>query len=263
MAVHPTAIVSPGAELGRDVEIGPYCVIGSQVRLGDRVRVGPHVVIEGRTTIGEAGEVHAFAVVGGMPGHLRDRGEGTELVIGKNVTIREHVSLHRGTKLGAGKTRIGDDCAFLANSHVGHDCDVGNGVLLVNGAVLAGHVHVEDFVTFGGLAGVHQFVRIGTMAMIAGAAVPTQDIPPYCMAQGDRARLLGLNEIGLERRGLSGETVQALRRVYRLVFRSGLRREEALARARVDFAGVREAMHFVEFVAASKRGVARHGRGQA
>jgi UDP-N-acetylglucosamine acyltransferase len=240
--IHPTAVIDPGAKLGRDVSIAAYAVIESGVTLGDGC------------------VVHSFADLGGPPGHVKDKGEGTALEVGPRCTIREYVSLHRGSKVGTGRTVIGADCYFMTGSHVGHDCRVGNGVVMTNYAVLGGHCEVEDFAIFGGLAGVHQYCRIGTMAMVAGAAIVVQDIPPYCMAEGNRARLAGLNEVGLERRGLPAETIKALRQAYRLVFRTPGTRADLLSRARQELAAMKEAVHFLDFIAASKRGVARHGR---
>jgi UDP-N-acetylglucosamine acyltransferase len=260
MSIHALAVVDPGAKLGRNVSIGAFSVIGGDVTLADDVRVGPHVVIDGRTSVGAGTEILPFAMVGAQPGHLKDRGEGTELVIGARVSIREGASLHRGTKLGSGRTVLGDDCTFFAHSHVGHDCVVGNGVLLTNGSYLGGHVQVDDFAIFGGGAVVHQHCRIGTMVMVEGNCAIPLDIPPYCIAAGHRARLVGLNEIGLRRRGVAAEAVRMLRETYRLVFRSSLPREEAVALSRGEFGAVPECARFLDFLAASKRGITRHGR---
>jgi UDP-N-acetylglucosamine acyltransferase len=260
VSIHPTAVIDPKARVGAGVSIGAYSVVGPDVTLADGVRVGPHVVIEGRTSVGADTEILPFSMVGAPPGHLRDRGEGTELVIGARVSVREGVSLHRGTRLGSGKTVIGDECTFLAHSHVGHDCELGRGVLLTNGSYLGGHVHVEDFALLGGGAVVHQHCRLGTMAMIEGNCGVPLDVPPYCLAAEHRARLMGLNAVGLRRRGIQPEAIQALREVYRLVLRSGLPRQEALSLARSDYGGFAECLRFLDFVAASKRGVLRHGR---
>jgi UDP-N-acetylglucosamine acyltransferase len=260
MSIHPTAVVDPKAKVDRGVSIGAYSVVGPEVTLCEGVRIGPHVVIDGRTTIGADSEVFPFAMVGAQPGHLKDRGEGTELVIGARVSVREGVSLHRGTKVGSGRTVIGDECTFFAHSHVGHDCVLGKGVLLTNGSYLGGHVHVDDFAILGGGAVVHQHCRLGTMVMVEGNCGIPLDIPPYCIAAEHRARLVGLNEIGLRRRGVNAESVRALREVYRLLLRSNLSREEALTTARSEFGSVPECARFLDFVASSKRGVARHGR---
>ena len=240
--IHATAIVDPAAKLGKGVLVGPYAVI------------------EGGVTLGDGCDVHPFARVGGPPGHVKDKGEGCTLEVGPRTVIREHVTLHRGSKVGTGRTVIGSDCYFMTGSHVGHDCRVGNGVILTNGAVLGGHCEVEDFAIFGGLAGVHQYCRIGTMAMVAGAAILVQDVPPYCMAAGNRARLAGLNEVGLERRGVPADSIKSLRKAYRILFRTAGKREELLAKARAELGAVKEVAHFLDFIGAAKRGIARHGR---
>ncbi len=261
MSIHPTAVVDPKAELARDVSVGPYAVIGAGVRLGERVRIGPHVVIDGRTTIGADSEVFPFAMLGAAPGHLKDRGEGTELIIGARVSIREHVSLHRGTNVGTGRTVIGDECTILSHAHVGHDCAIGKGVLITNAVLLAGHVELADHVVIGGNSVVHQHCRMGTLSMLGGLSGIGVDVPPYCLASGVRAGLFGLNEVALERRGMPSGTIQALRSAYRTIFRSGMRREEAVRKAREDCPHVAEVQHFVQFIEASKRGLSRHGRG--
>jgi len=259
--IHATAAVDAKAKVGSDVHIGAYAVVGPEVTLADGVRVGAHVVIDGRTTIGPATEILPFAMVGAPPGHLKDRGEGTELVIGARCSLREHVSVHRGSKVGTGRTVIGDETTLFAHAHVGHDGRLGRGVLLTNGAMLGGHVEIGDFAILGGAAVVHQFVRIGTMAMIEGHCGVGMDVPPYCLAAGHRVRLVGLNEIGLERRGVSAEAVLSLRAAYRTVFRSGIRRAQALEKARAAGGSVKEVAHFLDFIAGGKRGIARHGRG--
>jgi len=224
-------------------------------------RVHPSAIVEAGTTLGEGVVVHPFAVLGGPPQHLRDSGEGTTLEIGARTIIREHVTVHRGTRVGHGRTLIGSDCILMAASHVGHDCRIGNSVIITGGVALAGHCDVGDFANLGGHSAVHQFCRIGTLAMVAACTGVSQDIPPYCMAAGYRARLLGLNEVGLDRRGVAGEAVRAIRNAYRVLFRSGLNRSEALQRARDESAGHPEATHFVDFVGTdSPRNIARHGQ---
>jgi UDP-N-acetylglucosamine acyltransferase len=261
MPVHSTAVIHQGAALGRDASVGEYSIVGPEVRLGDRVILRSHVVIEGRTTVGDETEIFPFSVLGVRPGHHHDRGEGTELVIGARCVIRELASLHRGTNSGSGKTVIGDECMLLGQVHIAHDCRFGRGVTMMNGCLLAGHVEIGDFATLGGNAEIHQFVRIGAYAMLGGGSTVRMDVPPYCMAAGYGPGLHGLNEIGLERRGLKSETVSALRSAYRILFRGGLPRAEALARVRSDFGGVPDVVRLADFVAASKRGIARHGRG--
>lgn len=262
MAIHPTAIVDPKAQIGRDVSIGPCAVIGPDVTLGDRVQVASHVVIEGHTTVGPETEVFPFAMLGAAPGHLHDRGEGTELVVGAKCSIREHASLHRGAKVGTGRTVIGDGVAIFAHAHVGHDCVVEAGAILINGSMLAGHVQVGAKANIGGKVGIHQFVRVGTLAMVGGGATARLDVPPYCMAARENLALFGLNEVGLERNGVTPEAIKALRSAYRTIFRTDLPRAEALAKVRGEFPGVPEIAHLADFIESSKRGVARHGRGE-
>jgi UDP-N-acetylglucosamine acyltransferase len=258
MSIHPTALVDPRAQVPGDASIGAYSVVGPEVTLQSRVRIGSHVVVEGRTRVGEETEVHPFALLGGQPGHLKDRGEGTELQIGARVTIREHVSLHRGTRGSTGKTVIADECAIFSHAHIGHDSVVDKGAVIVNGAMIAGHVHIQERANIGGNVEIHQFVRIGALVMLGGGSSVRMDVPPYCMASGDGPRLYGLNEVGLERRGLPADSVRALRSAYRTIFRSGRPREEALKAVRSEFAGVAEVLEMADFIAKSQRGVARH-----
>ena len=215
--VHPTAIVAPDARLG-EVQIGPYCIIGSQVTLGDGVQLHSHVVVDGRTIIGEGTVIYPFASIGLQPQDLKYRGEASELLIGARNQIREHVTMNPGTEGGHMKTRVGDDCLFMIGSHIAHDCVIGNHVILANNATLGGHVEVGDYAIIGGLAAVHQFVRIGHHAMVGGMSGVEQDLIPYGSAMGERARLRGLNLIGLQRRDFSREDIQTLRTAYRLMF---------------------------------------------
>lgn len=215
--VHPTAIVAPDARLG-DVQIGPYCIIGSQVTLGDGVQLHSHVVVDGRTIIGEGTVIYPFASIGLQPQDLKYRGEASELIVGARNQIREHVTMNPGTEGGRMETRVGDDCLFMIGSHIAHDCVIGNHVILANNATLGGHVEVGDYAIIGGLAAVHQFVRIGDHAMVGGMSGVEQDLIPYGSAMGDRARLRGLNLIGLQRRDFLREDIQTLRTAYRLMF---------------------------------------------
>ena len=255
--VHPTAVVHPGARLHETVEVGPYSVIGPQVTIGAGSRVGPHVVIEGRTTLGARNRIFQFASVGADPQDLKYAGEDTELVLGDDNLVREFVSLHKGTVGGGGATRIGSGNLFMANSHVAHDCVVGNGCRIGNGSALAGHVTMEDHVIISGLAAVHQFTRLGKHAFISGGAMVTMDIPPYATAQGDRAELVGLNTVGLERSGYSKEQLERIKEAHRILFRSKLGLQEALARLRSELGGQPEVDHLIDFVMQSKRGLTR------
>ncbi len=258
--VHPSAVIAPGAELGHGVRVGPYAVIGPQVRIGRDSSIGPHSVIEGRTTIGCENQIFQFASVGAVPQDKKYRGEDSSLTIGDRNTIREFATLNIGTTGGGMVTRIGNDNLFMVYSHVGHDCQIGNNVILANCATLAGHVVLEDYVGVGGLAAIHQFTRVGESAYLGGGAMVSLDVPPYCVAQGDRARLFGLNLIGLKRRGFGEEQLSALKKAYRTLFVEGLTLKEATDRTRQEQASSPEAVHLAEFIASSQRGICRPRR---
>ena len=255
--VHPTAVVHPDARLHETVEVGPYSIIGAKVTIGAGTKVGPHVVIDGRTTLGERNRISPFASVGGVPQDLKYAGEDTELIIGDGNQIRESATLHIGTVGGGGVTRVGSNNMLMASSHVAHDCVVGNGCIVANSVALAGHVVVEDFVILGGLSAVHQFTRLGKHSLISGGAMVTMDVPPYCMAQGDRAELSGLNVIGLQRHGFSEEQVGRIKDAYRILFRSKLPLAEAVARLKTELGGQAEIDYLVDFIGQSKRGLTR------
>jgi UDP-N-acetylglucosamine acyltransferase len=255
--LHPTAIVDRRAELDRDVEIGPYCVVGAGVKIGRGTKLQSHVAIQGRTTLGDNNSIFPFASVGSIPQDLKYKGEPSELLIGNGNTIREYVSLNPGTSGGGMVTRVGDQNLLMMYCHIAHDCIVGNRNVIANGATLGGHVVVEDNVIVGGLVGIHQFVRIGTGAILGAGSMVSMDVPPYCNATGDRARLHGLNLEGLRRRGFDKSTVAAIRKAYRIAFQSNLRTEEALRKIRQDLPAIAEVEKFVEFIAASQRGICR------
>lgn len=217
-SIHPSAIVEPGAKLGPDVRIGPFCVVGADAVLGDRVQLLGHVTIMGATTIGADTIVYPQAVLGAPPQNKAHKGGRTTLTIGENCTIREGVTMHVGTDTSRGATTVGKDGNFLAYCHVGHDCIVGDGVTMANSAALGGHVEVNDYVTIGGLAAIHQFSRIGHHAFVGGVTGVTGDIIPYAMAAGARARLHGLNLIGMKRSGVARADIHATRRAYRILF---------------------------------------------
>lgn len=259
-AIHPSAVIAPGAELDHGVQVGPYAVLGPQVRIGRDSSIGPHSVIEGRTTIGCENTIFQFASVGAIPQDKKYQGEDSSLTIGDRNTIREFVTLNIGTTGGGMVTRIGNDNLFMVYSHVGHDCQIGNGVILANCATLAGHVILENYVGVGGLAAIHQFTRIGESAYLGGGAMVSLDVPPYCVAQGDRARLFGLNLIGLKRRGFGEEQLSALKKAYRTFFAEGLTLKEATDRIRQEQAASSEAVHLAEFIASSQRGICRPRR---
>ncbi|HSD11105.1 MAG TPA: acyl-ACP--UDP-N-acetylglucosamine O-acyltransferase [Candidatus Binatia bacterium] len=260
--MHPQAVIAPGAELAEGVEIGPYAVIGPEVRIGRGTKVGAHAVIEGRTTIGERNRIFQFAALGAIPQDLKYHGERTKLVIGDENQIREFTTMHIGTEGGGGVTTIGDRNLFMNFSHIAHDCHIGNRAIFANGATLAGHVIVEDHVIVGGLAAVHQFVRLGESSMLGGGAMVVQDVPPFCVVQGDRAGLVGLNVEGLRRRGFSDDDLRALRAAYRTLFRSGLTVRDAIRKMREEQLTGAAAERMLQFVESSKRGICRL-RGEA
>lgn len=259
-AIHPSAVIAPGAELDHGVRVGPYAVIGPQVRIGRDSSIGPHSVIEGRTTIGCENQIFQFASVGAIPQDKKYQGEDSRLTIGDRNTIREFATLNTGTTGGGLVTRIGNDNLFMVYSHVGHDCQIGNNVILANCATLAGHVLLEDYVGVGGLAAIHQFSRVGESAYLGGGAMVSLDVPPYCVAQGDRARLFGLNLIGLKRRGFGEEQLNALKKTYRTLFAEGLTLKEAVDRTRQEQASSPEVVHLTDFIASSQRGICRPRR---
>ena len=216
--IHQTAIVDPNATVGKNVQIGPYCVVGGEVTLGDGVKLHSHVVIDGDTNIGAGTEIYPFASIGTRPQDLKFSGEKSKLTIGVNNQIREYVTMNPGTEGGGLHTKVGDNCLFMMSAHVAHDCHVGDHVILANNATLAGHVVVGDYAIIGGLAAVHQFVRIGSHAMIGGMSGVENDVIPYGSVMGERANLSGLNIIGMKRRGFSKDDIHTLRNAYRMLF---------------------------------------------
>ena len=257
MPIHPTAIVDAQADLAADVTVGPYAVIGSHVRVGARTVIGAHCVFEGYTTVGEDCQFFTGAVVGSIPQDLKYEGEKSELIIGDRNRIREYATLNPGTKGGGGKTVVGSDCLLMAYAHVAHDCILGDRVVLANSAALAGHIQIEDGAIVGGLVGIHQFVRVGTLAIIGGCSRVTQDVPPYSTCVGYPAKVFGLNTEGLRRANLPTETRESLHRAFRVLFHSGLSTGHALEQVAHDTNGCREVQHLLDFVRQSKRGVCR------
>jgi UDP-N-acetylglucosamine acyltransferase len=254
--IHPTAVVDRNAELADDVEIGPYCVVGGKVRIGRETRIMHHVSLDGKTEIGERCVVHPFASIGGAPQDITYKGEDTACVIGNGNTIREYVTINRGSTKADWMTKVGDNCFIMAYSHIGHDCVVGNRVIMANAATLGGHVQVGDFVNISGPSAVHQFCRVGESAMISGLTGVPNDIPPFVTASGNRAKLFGLNVIGLERRGFTREDIGALKKAYRYLFRSALSLEAALEKIEEELEG-EHVRSLVDFVRSSKRGICR------
>jgi UDP-N-acetylglucosamine acyltransferase len=248
--IHPTALISKGAELGDGVVIGPYCIIGPKVKLHDRVRLLSHVVIDGATEIGSDTVVHPFASLGGPPQHTAYKGEDTQLIIGERNVIREHVTMHTGTMLDHGVTRVGADSLFMTASHVAHDCVVGDHVIMANNATLGGHVKVGDYVFLGGLCAIHQHTRIGRYAFTGGGAIITKDVIPYGSVWGNHAHLEGLNLVGLKRRGFSRQAINDLRATYRLLFAPEGTFQERLEDAADTYASSPEVREIVEFIRA-------------
>lgn len=252
--IHQTAIIHPTAQVHPSAEIGPYAVIGESCVIAAGVNVGSHAVVD-HAEIGENTVIFNHASVGQAPQDLKYKGEPTKLIMGRNCQVREFTTLNRGT-IASGKTVIGDNCLFMAYTHVAHDCVLGNGIIMANAATLGGHVHVDDNAFLGGIVAVHQFTRIGKLAMLAGGSMVSQDVLPFCQVHGNRARLVGLNLVGLKRRGLTLSMVEEIKSAYRTLFLSTLPMEEALDQLEAASPGpyVRE---MIDFIHSSKRGIAR------
>ncbi|MCX5849105.1 MAG: acyl-ACP--UDP-N-acetylglucosamine O-acyltransferase [Deltaproteobacteria bacterium] len=255
--IHPTAIVSPDAQLEEGVEVGPYAIIGSDVKIGKNTIIGPHAFIDDYTHIGESCHIFQFCSIGAPPQDLKFGGEKTRVVIGNFNTIREFVTIHRSTAADIGVTIIGDHNLIMAYCHVAHNCKLGNRIIMSNAAALAGHVHIEDYAIVGPMTGVHQFCRIGGHCMIGGASAVVKDVPPYTLAQGNHAKLFGLNLIGLKRRNFSENTIRALKEAYRIIFRSDLILEAAVKKAQDEIENIPEVNHFIKFIQESERGFCR------
>jgi UDP-N-acetylglucosamine acyltransferase len=256
--IHVQAVVAPSAKLGCGVQIGPYAVVGEHVEVGDGCVLHTHAVVRGPAKIGRDNVFHAFSAVGGDPQDYRFQGEQTELVVGDGNTFRENVTINRGTVGGGGRTTVGSGNLFLASSHVGHDCHVGDNTLFVNGATLAGHVTVEDFATIGFCSPVHQFCRIGRYAYIGASTVITQDVPPFSRVVTEReTKSYGVNTIGLERKGFTPERLKALQRAFRLLLRSKMNTSQALAEMRKTLADSEDVKELIRFIEAAERGVVK------
>jgi UDP-N-acetylglucosamine acyltransferase len=252
--VHPTAIVDAAAELGLGVTVGPWALVGPGVIVGDGTTVGPRVLVERDTTIGQDCTLANGAVLGTDPQDLKFRGEESRLAVGDRTVVREFATLNRGTA-ATGQTTVGSDCLLMAYSHVAHDCEIGNHVILANSVNMAGHVLIEDWAIVGGLTPIHQFVRIGAHAFIGGGSRVPQDVPPYCRVAGNPPRLFGLNTVGLERRGLAEEVRRALKQAYRILFKGDVNLTKALDRAEEEVPQLPEVRHLIGFIRASERGV--------
>jgi UDP-N-acetylglucosamine acyltransferase len=255
MSIHNLAIIHKNAQIGEDVSIGPFAVIGENVVIGKGNKIGAHVVIDGWTQIGEYCEFCTGAVIGSPPQDLKYKGEKTRLIIGNHNIFREYVTVNTGTVEGGGVTTLGDHCLMMAYSHVAHDCHIGSHVNFGNCAGLSGHITVEDYAIIGGLSGIHQFVRIGAHCIVGGCTGVAQDIPPYMMASGERAKIYGLNKVGLKRRNFSDESIKALQKTYRILFRSKLSTKHALEKIKADIQRCPEVDHLIEFIEKSERGI--------
>jgi UDP-N-acetylglucosamine acyltransferase len=253
--IHPTAIISPRATLGRDCDVGPYVVIGDEVTLGDRVRVESHCVIDGLTEIGDETHVFPFVSIGLASQDMKYRGEPARTRVGRRCRLREFVTVHRGTEGGGMLTQIGDDCLIMAQAHVAHDCLVGNGVIMSNAATLGGHVRVADGANIGAYSGVHQFCRVGREAYVGGYSVIANDALPFALTVGNRAKCYGLNHVGMRRRGYPQATIDTLHHAFRLLLSAKLNTTQAIERIRAEIKDSTETEELVAFIETSERGV--------
>jgi UDP-N-acetylglucosamine acyltransferase len=256
-SIHPTAILNATAELGENVSIGPYSVIEGDVIIGSGTEVGAHVYIDRFTRIGRNCHIYPFASIGTAPQDKKFKGEKTQVVIGDENVIREYVTINRGTSGGGGVTTLGDQNLLMAYVHVAHDCHLGNGIIMANLATLAGHVILEDYAILNGLVAIQQFVRIGAYAYIGGKSGVLKDIPPYVIASGDRAKLFGLNIVGLKRHDFSDEVIMALKKAYQIIIRSHLTLQEALLRVEKEVPALPEVVRFLDFIRNSQQGIPR------
>jgi len=257
--IHPSAVIDPSATIAPDATVGPFAVIGKDVRIGAGCVIHPHTMIE-YTTLGEKCEVFPGASVGLPAQHLRYKGEPAGVQVGNGTVFREGVTIHRGTPFDHSLTTIGDNCYFMAMSHVAHDARMGNNVVLANGAIIAGHCEVGDNAFISGVVGLHQFVRVGTGAIVSGGSMVSLDIAPFCMAQGDRAQIRGLNLVGMRRMGLDRATIKEIKSAFKVLFLNGLLLADALTQPELN-TGSQAITTFREFLKSSKRGIARTATG--
>jgi UDP-N-acetylglucosamine acyltransferase len=255
--IHPTALISPKAEIDAGVDIGPYTIIGDQVKIGTGAVIGPHVTIDPYVEIGPECHIFQFASIGALPQAIKFEGEETYVKIGRKTIVREFATINRGTGFGGGITEVGEENLLMAYTHIAHDCKTGRGVILANNATLAGHITIEDYVTIGGLTALHQFVRVGKHAYIGGKSAVVKDVPPFVIAAGDRAKLHGLNRVGLKRHGFSDDALAMLKKTYRLIFRIGLTLNEAIERVRAEVGQTPEVDYLLAFIKQSERGMTR------
>jgi len=255
--VHETAIIYPGAKINRNVEIGPYSIIGENVEIGEGSKIGPHVVIDGWSSIGKNNQIFHGASVGMIPQDLKFEGEKSFVNIGDNNIIRENVTIHRGTEEGGSETRIGNNNLIMAYCHVAHDCQLGNNIIMSNAVNLAGHVYIEDNAVIAGLTGVHQFVRVGKMAMIGAHSKVVKDVPPYILVDGRPATVNGINVVGLRRNGIKPDLRREIKRAYKFLYRSNLNITEAIEKMDQELNASKEIEHFLRFLRNVQRGICR------
>jgi len=255
--IHQTAIVHSKAKIAEGVSIGPYSIIGEHVVIGKDTKIASHVVIDGWTTIGARNDIYPFSSIGMPPQDIGYKDEETYLIIGDDNVIRECATIHRATTKEDRKTEIGNKNFLMAYSHVAHDCKLGNNVIMANSVALGGHIVIEDYAIIGGITAVHQFVRIGSYAMVGGCSAVALDVPPYVSAAGNRAKLYGLNLIGLKRRGFGDATLNYMKKAYKIIFRSGLMLEEAIKKTSAEMPDVKEVQNLIHFIQGTKRGIMR------
>ncbi len=255
--IHPSAVVSPKAKIADGVKIGPFSIIGEKVAVGRDTVIDSHVVIDGSTVIGERNKIYPFVSIGLPPQDVGYQGEDTRVIIGDENIIREFVTINRATTKQDRVTKVGNENYLMAYAHVAHDCTLGNSIIMSNAATLGGHIEIGDYAIIGGLVAIHQFVRIGTYAFIGGKSALVKDVPPFMMASGDRAKLYGLNQIGLKRQGFSQEKMNGLKRAYHIIWRDRHLFNEALDRVRREIAPFEELEILLEFLVSSKRGIVR------
>ena len=255
--IHPTAIIDSKAEINTNVKIGAYSVISGNVSIGSGTVIGSHVVIEPYVTIGPDCKIFQYAAIGATPQSVRFEGGKTYVKIGRSCIIREFVTIHRGTEFGGGITEIGDNCYLMNYVHIGHDCKIGRNVIFANNTGLSGHITIGDYVQTGGFVGIHQFVKIGDYAFIGAKSGIPKDIPPYVIAEGHRAKLHGLNKVGLKRAGFSEKTLSELKKAYRITYRIGITLNEAIERINAQVEPIPEVLNFISFIKSIQRGLTR------
>ena len=257
MKIHKTAVVHPNAQIGEGVEIGPYSIIGENVKIGENNVIGPHVVIEGWTEIGDGNKIFQFASLGAVSQDLKYHGEKAYLKIGNNNTIREYVTMNIGTEGGGSITKVGDNNLFMVGAHIAHDCILGSNIIVANIGTLAGHITVDDGAIIGGVVAIHQFCKVGKMAIIGGCSKVVQDIPPFMMADGHPALVRGLNLIGLKRKGFDRQAIHRIKDAHKILFRSNMNTSQAVESLKEEFGSYEEIQCIINFIEQSSRGISK------